>query len=136
MKTTLYGIRVATILLVIYWIAVFTATHLPKVGLPSYPNADKIAHFVAFSGLAFLMAWAIPTRRDRPRWNVLVAAIVCLSYGAFDEFTQIPAGRTADIQDWFADCLGTTFGLTIYLISRAWLWRRQQFSPNALPTPR
>jgi VanZ family protein len=136
MKMTVYGVRIATILLVIYWIAVFTGTHLPKVHIPGPQNTDKVIHFGAFTVLAFLMAWAIPTRMGQPNWNVLISAAVCMSYAAFDEFTQIPVGRTADLNDWLADCAGITFGLTVYLVTRTLLWRRQRLLKAALSTTR
>jgi VanZ family protein len=136
MRSTILGFRFASILLAVYWLAIFIATHLPKVGLPNITNIDKVLHFGVFSILAFLMAWAIPTQMRRPRWNVLVAAVVCVSYAAIDEFSQIPVGRQADVMDWLADVAGVTFGLTVYLISRTLLWRRQGFSPVELSTTR
>ena len=135
MKTTVYGVRIATVLLVIYWLALFTGTHVPKVPMPHINNFDKVVHCSAFAVLAFLVAWAIPTRIDRAQWNVLIAAIVCVTYAAVDELSQMPVGRTADVYDWFADVLGTLLGLTTYLFSRAWLWRRQQYSPIRQPMP-
>lgn len=134
MKSTFHGVRIATILLSVYWLAVFTATHWPHLRVPGPQNADKVVHFGAFSVLAFLIAWAIPTQMGRPNWNVLVSAVVAISYAAFDEFSQIPVGRTADLQDWLADCVGITFGLTVYLVTRTWLWRRQRLLRAGLST--
>ncbi len=135
MKSTIYGVRVASVLLTVYWLMIFTGTHWPRLSLPNVSHLDKYLHFLAFSGLAFLMAWAIPTSIHRPRWNVLIAALVCVGYAAIDEFSQIPVGRTADMLDWLADCAGVTVGLTAYLASRTWLWKRQRFSPFQLPMP-
>ncbi len=134
-RTTVYGVRIATVLLILYWLAIFTGTHWPRVSLPRIDNIDKVFHCVGFAGLAFLMAWAIPTQIGKPRWNVLIAAVVCVSYAAIDEFTQIPVGRTADVADWMADCLGVLLGLTAYLVTRTLLWRHLQFSPAQLPMP-
>jgi VanZ family protein len=136
MKSTFFGFRIASLLLVIYWIILFTGTHIPRIHVPGPVNSDKVLHFGAFTVLSFLMAWAIPTQYRKPNWNVLVSALVCMGYAAFDEFSQIPVGRTADMMDWMADCAGTIFGLTVYLISRTWLWRRQRFLRAELSTTR
>ena len=122
-RATVFGIRVATILLVVFWAAMFAGTHMPRVPMPHVSNVDKFFHFGGFAGLAFLMAWAIPTQHGRPRWNVLVAALASVGYAAVDEFSQIPVGRTADVLDWLADTAGVTAGLTAYLITRTLLQR-------------
>ena len=122
-RATVFGIRVATILLAVFWTAMFVGTHVPRVSMPHVSHVDKLFHFGGFTGLAFLMAWAVPTQHGRPRWNVLVAAVASVGYAAVDEFTQIPVGRTADILDWLADTTGVTVGLTAYLVTRTWLQR-------------
>ena len=49
--------------LVVYWLALIAATHYPSVRLPEQvPNSDKIVHFAAFGGLAFV-CWLFVTRR-------------------------------------------------------------------------
>lgn len=122
-RATVFGIRVATVLLVIFWMTMFVGTHLPRVPMPHVSNIDKLFHFGGFAGLSFLMAWAIPTQYGRPRWNVLVAALVSVGYAAIDEFSQIPVGRTADVLDWLADTAGVIAGLSAYLVTRTLLQR-------------
>lgn len=88
-------------------------------------------HGAAFTMLAFLMAWAIPTNRNRLHDNVGLAAVFGVIYAGFDELLQIPVGRTADWADFFADCVGILFGLAIYtMIRNAILKARVQIFQN------
>lgn len=122
---TIRGIRVASLCLFGYWVMLFAGTHLPRVHLPkmSGGNDDKILHLLAFAGLSFLLAWAIPTRiRDRFR-NIRLAGGCAALYGALDELTQIPVGRTFDWYDLLADVIGISIGLACYTVSRELIWR-------------
>jgi VanZ family protein len=118
MKSTIYGLRWAVLMLSLYWIALFIGTHIPpgpiirKIGFN-----DKILHAGAYTGLSFLLAWAIPTRPNRA-YNVILAGLICVVYGAIDELLQIPVGRTADWNDFFADVLGVIMGLSTYVLGR------------------
>jgi len=117
-RTTIRGIRVASLILACYWLMLFVATHLPKVPMPHVTNSDKYIHFAAFAGLAFLLAWSIPTIPNK-RWvNVVLALAIAIIYGAVDEISQTPVGRTADIMDWAADSAGAVFGVVCYVILR------------------
>jgi VanZ family protein len=49
-------------------------------------------------------------------------------YGAFDELTQIPVGRHADVADWFADVAGSVIGLALFAMVRSIFARRTK--PN------
>lgn len=138
-QSTLRGIRIATILLVCYWVVLFVLTHIPQVPMPKIKNSDKFMHLGAFAVLSFLLAWAIPTRVQYPYAHTIWALLLAIAYGAFDEFTQIPVGRTADIWDWVADSSGAVVGVIIYLISRKLLIKyykfRQVRRPMTLSTP-
>ncbi len=117
-RTTIRGIRVASLALGGYWLMLFVATHLPTVPMPHTANSDKYIHFLAFAGLAFLLAWSIPTV-PKHRWlNVVLALAVAIIYGAIDEISQTPVGRTADVMDWVADSAGAVFGIVCYVIMR------------------
>jgi VanZ family protein len=122
LRATYHGIRVAVIALTIYWIALTAATHAPVTVLHQVQEItrwnDKLLHFAAFAGLAFLLAWAIPTNPQRRSLNVVVAAFVGVSYAAIDELTQIPVGRTADWADFSADLSGILAGLIVYVAMR------------------
>jgi VanZ family protein len=124
-STTIHGIRIASICLVGYWLALFAGTHMPRVRMPGVVVAsnDKVLHLMAFAGLSFLLSWAIPTSLSDRFRNVRWAALAAICYGAFDELTQIPVGRTADWQDLIADIIGAFIGITAYCILREVLWK-------------
>ena len=110
-----------------YWLALFVATHLPHVPAPfAAPGADKWEHLGAYGTLAFLLAIRQSFRQES-NWKSLVriAAIAAL-YGMFDELTQIPVGRHADVMDWFADVTGSIIGLAAFAMVRAALVRRHK----------
>jgi VanZ family protein len=119
MKSTIYGLRWAVLLVSIYWFFLFIGTHIPtgelirKIG-----SQDKLLHALAFSGLSFLLAWAIPTKKNRSH-NVIAAGLICGVYAGVDELLQIPVGRTADWHDFYADLLGVVMGLSTYVLGRA-----------------
>lgn len=99
-----------------YWIALFGATHYPRIVLPSVEHGDKLAHFAAYAGLAFLFATSLAARRWS-WWSIaLVTMAVAAGYGAIDEVSQkfVP-GRTADPYDWLADVTGAAIGLLLFV---------------------
>jgi VanZ family protein len=107
--------RAAIGVLGMYWLALFVGTHVPISMKGMGQGGDKILHFLAFTGLAFLMSFGIGGRR--PTWRAFaVVLVVALSYAGFDEFSQLLVGRHCDFWDWFADCLGTVTGLFAYWV--------------------
>lgn len=118
-------LRLATLCLATYWAAIFVGTHLPKEALAEIPRfSDKTYHAIAFTGLAFLLAWSLPSK-SRMQHLGLVAAIG-LVYAAIDELTQklIP-GRSCEFYDFVADAFGICLGLAAYTLCRALLTRIQ-----------
>ena len=117
--------RLVTLLLVLYWIAILTATHLPEVPSVALARQDKMAHYVAYAGLAFLLSWAWTSRgRDFLPRGMLFALAVATLYGAVDELTQIPVpGRFGDWYDWLADMIGALTG-TVVFAGAAKMYRR------------
>jgi len=130
MNFTVAKIRTsATLLLGAYWLALFVATHLPRVPIQfASPSADKWEHLTAYGLLAILLA-ARQSLWQPLNWKSLgrVAAIVAL-YGIFDELTQIPVGRHADVMDWFADITGCALGLAVFSTARSILMRRRRLT--------
>jgi VanZ family protein len=120
MRATIHGLRIAIVALLFYWLLLFIGTHIPanRIAVQIHEN-DKLIHALAFAGLSFLMAWAIPTNKQRLHRNTMLAAVATVVYAAFDELLQIPVGRTADWRDFLADCVGVCMGLTFYTIARA-----------------
>ena len=115
-------IRIATACLALYWIALCVATHLPSSRMPSLQWSDKTYHVIAFAGLAFLLGWAIQTS-SRLRHAAWVGGIA-VTYAITDELTQkfIP-GRSCELADAVADCVGVVIGLGLYTIIRQTLVR-------------
>lgn len=114
----------AIVALVFYWVLLFIGTHLPadRIFIP-LRLSDKVLHAIAFAGLSFLIAWAVPTNEAKLHQNTLVAALIAVVYAALDELLQIPVGRTADWLDFAADCVGVCIGLGSYTFVRALIMR-------------
>ena len=112
-------IRVASLCLFGYWLVLFTATHLPSHSMPKVAFSDKIQHAIAYAGLGFLLAWAIPKQATWQR-HLTLTFCVGVIYAALDEITQkfIP-GRHCDWWDFVADAVGVCLGLSAYLALRA-----------------
>ena len=103
------------LVLAIYWAQLFVLTHIQlPPGLRVRAGMDKLVHFGAYTGLAFLVAlWIVAHTRDRPsrRWKYQVLAIAgLLVWAVVDELLQIPVNRTADVYDCLADWLGVIAG--------------------------
>lgn len=137
-KISLFGIRLATAVLAIYWLAIFAGTHTPTMPSMMPRISDKILHFSAFFGLATLLCYVVPVRRSAWRKFGLVA-LIALTYGAFDELTQsFVRGRSTDLNDYFADVLGVFSAIAIYATVRwaglRWLITREQRMATTNPS--
>ncbi len=100
----------------IFWgICVFlTHARFPE-GPPGVPP-DKVLHYLGYGALAG--AWYLSALVWKPKWRWIWLAVLILgmSYGALDEITQPPFGRTCDFYDWLADLAGTVtavVGMTV-----------------------
>lgn len=112
--------RIAFVVLLAYWLLIFVGTHIPATSLPSLDGADKLYHFLAFGGLAFLLCWAIPSGYWPLSRSLLIAAAVAFAYAIVDELTQqLVPGRSCDIWDMGADSVGILLGLAVYVFARA-----------------
>ena len=92
--------------LVTYAIALVIGTHMPQEDGPPPLIPDKVLHFGAYLGLSWLLATTLHLY-GRRMWPTMPALLL---FGAVDEVTQIPVGRTADPLDWFADAAGILLG--------------------------
>jgi VanZ family protein len=125
-------------MLVAYWLLLVVLRHVPH--LPDSVTAaasmgDKAAHFLAYSGLAFLFASAAACHRRLTCLNYLFLFVVAAGYGAVDELTQmVVPHRQADWLDWLADLGGIAFGLLLHcVIIRMIAASRQAFADYAVP---
>ena len=94
-----------------YWIALFVGTHIPD-GVNGVANvSDKLLHFGAYAGLAFLLAFALSTLRVK-YGALLLPVVVAAIYGCIDELSQMAVpGRQAELADWAADVCGAGTGV-------------------------
>jgi len=110
--------------LIIYWPAVFIATHIPKV--PSWVcragMSDKTLHFMAYLILVSL-AWLVTSPYKKVNFKaakVWFVLAVIVWYGAIDEYLQGFVNRTPDVYDFIADLAGTLTGLIILAFLSFW----------------
>jgi VanZ family protein len=103
-----------------YLLALFAGTHLPRqFASPSLEKSDKLVHFAAYAGLAWLlaMAWQSTTGRLNRR-HLWFAWLAIVGFAAVDEVTQLLVHRDASSIDWLADVLGSATGLIVFTITR------------------
>lgn len=116
------------VLLLIYLTALITGTHLPHPeSLISLDGNDKLLHFGAYFGLAFLMATRLQTLRPvTPKMAFAIGALAALT-GVVDELTQMLPGinRRCELADWLADLAGAVCGLLVWFGFRRLLGRRK-----------
>lgn len=124
-------LRWASLLVLVgYWGALAIVTHVPSWNPDSTGEGgnDKLAHFVAYGGLAFLIAWA-----GWVHYGAIRAVITLLTvgvYGVVDEWLQgfVPT-RVPDVWDFAADMAGGAVGLAAAtLLAHLWLRRRERLS--------
>ena len=113
--------------LVIGWLLLFTATHLPSKQLPSgIELPDKMIHYWAYTVLGlhfclFIMSRAPKISVGVQRCLLYVGPGIAL-YGAFDEITQPLTGRSCEFMDWVSDALGALTALTV-TTTAYFLWK-------------
>lgn len=101
---------------------IFVLSSIPgdELPLPGFRFSDKVAHFLAYSALGFLIGWRhrLGARRGLrhpvPAWDTLGAAVGIL-FGLSDEVHQlfVPL-RLFSWSDFAADGLGVLAGLRLW----------------------
>lgn len=111
--------QAAVLTLAVYWIALFTGTHIPIPQSVNLENSDKWIHFLAYTGLAaqltVVVGWR--ARRGLQAWHLAMIGLGLAAFGGFDELTQMLVNRTADWLDWSADLGGIFTGIAIGAIA-------------------
>lgn len=121
--------RTATVVLAIYWIALFIGTHVPLDSIPEgIQPSDKLMHFLAYAGLNVLFGCWVATRHSFGWIWAVGMLLLSAVYGAADELLQIPVGRQCALDDWIADVLGSIMGLAIFTGILAYLRRGERSS--------
>ena len=119
-KITIFGFRLAIVVLAAYWLCIFVGTHLPNMGEIvdlRFEVNDKVKHFSAFFLLGGLLCYVT----NSPRWlkRFAIIGVVGMTYAAIDEITQnfIP-GRYPDVLDFVADAAGLWTAIAIYVAAK------------------
>jgi len=113
-----------------FWAAIFVGTHVPSPDLGDLPrHSDKLMHFVAYAGLAFLLGLWRGVLRELTARDYAVVFAITAAYAVADELLQlIPAlNRTCDPIDVLADCIGSLCGLAAL---RAFIPIYRRFAPG------
>jgi VanZ family protein len=116
-KITIFGFRLAAVVLATYWLAIFVGTHLPAVIDISPSVNDKIKHFSVFFVLGGLMCYVTTSSQWFRRFMTI--GLLGMGYAAIDELTQhfVP-GRYPDPWDVFADASGLWAAIGIYVAAK------------------
>ena len=78
---------------------------------PTPDDSDKVFHLIAFAALSF------PLSRTG-RFGLLPVFVGASAFGGFIELIQPTFNRSADMNDWAADIVGTILGITCGLLYR------------------
>lgn len=95
----------------LYAVIIFVSSSLPQLTLPhlGFTLEDKVYHFLEYSVFSFLLFLAFSrSKTDFLKKNLfLFSSLIGIIYAYSDEFHQrfVP-GRTYDLYDFAADCLG------------------------------
>lgn len=75
----------------------------------------KSAHCLEFTGLAFLLSWAVLFTKGKA--NIVIPFIIASLYGVSDEVHQIfVEGRSCELRDWAIDSLGAVLGVIGFIV--------------------
>ncbi len=118
--------------LIIFIQSSFTAIDLPKV---EWISADKVIHMGVFGLLAALCYISLIHLNANSTFTknaYLWTAILCIIYGASDEFHQyfVP-NRSSEVQDWLADVAGIFIMLLVikyFLSVKIKLFRKEELN--------
>jgi VanZ family protein len=105
--------------LFVTFIFLLPASEIPNI---SISFGDKVAHFLIHGVLSFIwLCYAFLSNKGRISVKyVVLVLVICLSYGLLIEVSQklfLPS-RTYDLFDIVANCIGSIFGLLVYLVVR------------------
>ncbi|GHU25128.1 hypothetical protein FACS1894172_14260 [Spirochaetia bacterium] len=97
----------------------FLSSQSRLLRLPGFIGRDKIAHTIAYCGLAITLSLWFPIEKWRSRRFLTICSVILIStlYGIIDELHQFfTPGRDSSILDLFADTAGATIGAGLFLL--------------------
>jgi len=111
------SIRISLVIVYVGCIAALTL--LPMRDLPQIPEFegfDKIVHFTMYFIFSILLCWALKAELNY-NWLYLIIPVT-VGWGVFMEFMQrrMHLGRSFDIYDMFANSIGVSIGILLYLL--------------------
>ncbi len=75
----------------------------------------KSAHCLEFTGLAFLLGWAVLFTKGKT--NIIIPFLIASLYGVSDEVHQLfVEGRSCEFRDWAIDSFGAILGIIGFII--------------------
>ena len=110
--------------LVIYWVSIFTLTHMPMIPrwVMMSGMSDKSMHFVAYFLLTFFF-WNVVRPGQMVYWKRGISWLSLLFiaiYGVIDELLQNFVHRTPDVLDFAADMSGCLLSLIFLSVMGFW----------------
>lgn len=108
---------VATIILVLSLVPINTSM---GSGIMDFPHADKMAHFMLYGLLSFLLLHELNRNFTGKISIILFTLILCLIYGGLIEIFQgLIDGRSSELYDLLADFIGSVMAIpAFYLFKR------------------
>jgi len=93
-------------------VAIGWLSHRPQWPSPLEGYPDWLLHGLAYGALGAACYWGASAELRRPGARAaLLALVVAVGYGAFDEWHQsLVPGRDASLHDWLADAVGALAG--------------------------
>ena len=116
----------------IYAALIFIISSLPRITPPplGFRFEDKVYHFLEYSIFSFLLFLAFfKAKTDFFRKNVfLLSSLIGIAFAYSDEFHQrfVP-GRSYDLFDFLADCLGVVLIQAVLWIYLGWRGRKDSY---------
>ena len=129
LKTIIKKLFSFKLIALVYAVLIFIISSIPQIFPPSlgFQFEDKVYHFIEYSIFSFLLFLAFfEAKTDFFKKNVfLFSSLIGIAYAYSDEFHQrfVP-GRSYDLYDFLADCLGIILIQTVLWIYLGWKSRR------------
>ncbi len=129
LKTIIKKLFSFKLIALVYAVLIFIISSIPQIFPPSlgFQFEDKVYHFIEYSIFSFLLFLAFfKAKTDFFKKNVfLFSSLIGIAYAYSDEFHQrfVP-GRSYDLYDFLADCLGIILIQTVLWIYLGWKSRR------------
>ena len=119
MNSKKYNFFVYQFPVIVWAIIILTVSSIPHFACvkPSWTKFDKVAHFIEYGILCYLLTRALGYRSNRTvtKFIIILSIAICGVLAGIDELHQkyIP-GRFTSIGDFIADISGIVFAQVIY----------------------